>query len=159
MPIPIMSKKLLIVIVVLVIVLGVSGYFMLYPLLAKNSNATPKYTNKEGTINIGNNTSLSKDWPSDAPAIFTGAKILYSGDSKPTTRKAGVIVSYTVPSSLKTVSDFYQSELSAKGWTIKGNANVGTQVIISAQKGDRNFGVSIADNGNGTITVTAGSEL
>jgi hypothetical protein len=67
---------------------------------------------------------------------------------------------YTVSGvSVENIAKYYQDSLTAQGWDIEGTANLGMQSVVGAKKDTRTFGASIADSGNGVITVTAGLEL
>ena len=102
---------------------------------------------------------MPANWPSDAPANYSGAAIVYAGPSNPQTGQEGSAVSYTVQASVGSVVDFYRSQLAAAGWTVEASANVGGATVISATKDTRTFGAYIVDTGGGTVAVTAGIEL
>ena len=125
----------------------------------RNLDGSTTYTNDEGSVTVGTSASMPANWPSDAPANYLGAAIVYSGTSNPQTGQEGSAVSYTVQASVQSVVDFYRSQLAAGGWTVEASANVGGATVISATKDTRTFGAYIVDTGGGTVTVTAGIEL
>ena len=161
-----MEKKVMYIIagVIVVLLIVIIGFFV-RPMMMfnktsyqQNPDGTQTYSNSEGTVTVG--ASMPSTWPSDVPANYTGAQIIFSGDSNPQTGKAGAVVSYTVHNtSIQAISDYYKSGLTAQGWHIEGTTNIGSQVIIGATKDTRTFGASIVDAGNGDITVTAGLQL
>jgi hypothetical protein len=157
-----MTQKNILILVGVVIVAGIIIYFGINSMgglkgVAYQPGQT--YSNNEGTVTTGGN-SMPKTWPSDAPQNYAGATIVFSGDSNPQTGTAGAVVSYTVKGvSAKTIADYYQSQLTSKGWTISGNANLGSQTVVGGKKDTRTFAASIVDNGGGMVTVTAGLQL
>lgn len=141
-----------------IVVLGVIVFLVMRFLPMGFGNQT--YSNSQGQVTTGPGAGMPSDWPSDAPANYSGAKILYSGSANPQAGRNGVAVSYTLQGvSVQNVADYYQNSLTAQGWKVVGNVNLGGQIIIGAKKDARTFGVSILDNGNGITTVTAGLEL
>ena len=125
----------------------------------RNADGSTTYANDEGSVTVGTSASMPANWPSDAPANYSGAVIVYSGTSNPQTGQEGSAVSYTVQASVQSVVDFYRSQLAAGGWTVNATANAGGATVISATKDTRTFGAYIVDTGGGTVTVTAGIEL
>lgn len=150
-----------------VVVLAIGGFVaksMMYKSASvdyqQNLNGSQTYSNNEGSVTVGQNATMPSSWPADAPANYSGANIMYSGNSNPKGGSAGAMVSYTVSgASTQAVADYYKKTLVEKGWTVTGDANMSGQVIIGAEKDNRTIGISIADTGNGMITVTAGLEL
>ena len=124
----------------------------------QNIDGSTTYTDQQGnTATVGGN-SMPENWPSDAPANYAGASIQYSGNSNPQSGTAGAAVVYTVNASVQSVVDYYKAQLSSKGWTIVGTANVGGATVLSATKDERSFATQIVSNGS-SVTVTAGIEL
>lgn len=141
-----------------VVVLGLVGFLASRTMM--NGTQTQTYSNNEGSVTVGTNASMPSAWPSDAPANYAGATIVFSGNSNPQTGKNGAAVSYTVTgTTAKAVADYYKNTLTSNGWTVEGSMDLGTQMVVGAKKDNRTFGASIVDGGNGTITVTAGLEL
>jgi hypothetical protein len=124
----------------------------------RNADGSTTYTNSEGTVTVGGN-KMPDNWPSDAPAAYSGASIVYSGTSDPQTGKAGSAVSYTVNAPIASVVDYYKTQLASNGWTVEATANVGGATVISATKNARTMGVYVVDSGSGTTAVTAGIEM
>lgn len=160
------SKKWLYVVIAGVVVLGVAGYMGIKMMSGfgggykQNMNGSQTYSNDEGSVTVGTGASMPSNWPSDAPANYVGATILFSGNSNPQTGKNGSAVSYTVSgASAKAIADYYKNTLGANGWVLEGTMDLGTQMVIGAKKDTRTFAVSIVDDGKGLVTVTAGLEL
>ncbi|OHA28049.1 MAG: hypothetical protein A3D56_00010 [Candidatus Taylorbacteria bacterium RIFCSPHIGHO2_02_FULL_45_35] len=110
------------------------------------------YTTNDGTVTVGGN-SLPDEWPSDAPK-YPGASIQYSGSSNPQTGEAGIALSFLTSDSLQKVVDFYKEELPSNGWVVEQTMNSGGSTVMAAKKGDRTFGLYIADSGDGKVSVT-----
>ena len=124
-----------------------------------NLDGSTTYSNEEGSVTVGTTATMPSNWPSDAPANFAGATIVYSGTSNPQTGKTGSAVSYTARASVQAVADYYKQQLTAAGWTIAGTANIAGATVVSATKDTRTFGAYISDTGDGNVSVTAGIEL
>lgn len=122
-------------------------------------NGATTYSNEEGSVTVGSGASMPSNWPSDAPANFAGASIVYSGTSNPQTGETGSAVSYTVNASASGVADYYKQQLTAEGWTIVSTGNMAGATVVAATKDTRTMGVYITDTGNGSVTVVAGIEL
>lgn len=124
----------------------------------RNVGGSTTYTNSEGSVTVGGG-SMPDNWPSDAPAVYSGASIIYSGSTNPQTSQAGSAVSYTVNASVASVADYYKAQLASNGWSVESTANTGGATVLAATKDTRTIGVYIADTGSGTVTVTAGIEF
>ena len=128
--------------------------------LQQNGNGSQTYSNNEGSVTTGANAKMPSTWPTDAPANYSGATIIFSGNSNPQTGKAGAVVSYSVQNvTPEAVASYYRQTLAAKGWKIAGDASVGKQLILGATKDTRTFAISISEATNNVVTVTAGLEL
>jgi hypothetical protein len=68
-------------------------------------------------------------------------------------------VVYSVKASAADVISYYKTQLSAAGWSVQATANMGTASVLSANKDERTFGVSVMDAGNGSVQVSAGLDL
>lgn len=121
-----------------------------------NADGTMTYSNEEGTVTVGGGASMPSNWPSDAPANYSGASIQYSGSSNPQTGEAGSAVVYTVNASTQSVIDYYKSELAKNGWTVEATANMAGATVLSGKKDTRTFGIYVVDAGNGSVSVTIG---
>lgn len=115
---------------------------------------TTTYTTDEGSVTIGGN-SLPSNWPSDAPQ-YPGAKIQYSGSANPQTGEAGASMVFEVSATSKAVQEYYNRELTAKGWKIESTATMGSATTLGATKEGKTFAVYIVDAGNGKVNVTVG---
>ena len=122
----------------------------------QNMDGSTTYTNDQGSVTVGTAASLPANWPSDAPANYAGAAIVYSGTSNPQTGQTGSAVSYTVRASVQSVADHYTQQLSSSGWTIQATANIAGATVVSASKDTRTFGAYITDTGDGNVTVVVG---
>lgn len=125
----------------------------------QNRDGSTTYTNEEGSVTVGQGTSMPENWPKDAPVAYSGATIIYSGSTNPATGASGSAVSYTATASLKAVLDYYAAELRANGWTVDSNTEMAGMRVIAATKDTRTFGAYIAESGQGMVSVTAGIEL
>jgi hypothetical protein len=117
-------------------------------------NGSATYSNGEGTVTVGGN-KMPDNWPSDAPANYSGASITYSGSSNPQTGQAGSAVMYTVKASADDIANYYKTQLTSSGWTIETTANAGGATVIAAKKDTRTFGLYIASAEAGTVAVQA----
>lgn len=124
----------------------------------RNMDGSATYSNSEGSVTVGGNT-LPDNWPSDAPGVYSGGSIQYSGSSNPQTGQAGSAVVYTVKASAQSVIDFYKGELTKKGWNVEATANMGGATVLSAEKDTRTIGIYVVDSGDGMVSVTAGIEM
>lgn len=124
----------------------------------RNLDGSATYSTEDGSVTIGSG-SMPANWPSDAPGIFAGAAITFSGESNPQTGALGSVVMYNVNVSAQEVADYYKRELAARGWTVEGTMNASGTTVIGAKKDSRTFALSIVDTGVGSVQVTAGIEL
>ena len=124
----------------------------------QNLDGSATYSTSDGTVTVGGNT-LPDNWPSDAPGVYSGGSIQYSGSSNPQTGQAGSAVVYTVRASAQSVIDYYKSELTKSGWNVEATANMGEATVLSAGKDTRTIGIYIVDTGDGLVSVTAGIEM
>ena len=162
------SNKWIYIVVGVVVVLAVLGFmgrmagFMVMRAAGVNiqpgADGTATYSNSEGSVTVGGN-KMPDNWPSDVPANFAGASIQYSGSSNPQTGRSGAAVVYTVTASASAVFEYYKAQLATQGWTIESTANMGAVSVLGAKKGDRTFGVSLTDAGNGSVQVSAGLDM
>ena len=136
-----------------------SAYFAPGVDVDQNLDGSTTYNTEEGSVTVGSGASMPDNWPSDAPPAYTGATILYSGATNPTTGAKGSAVAYNTTASLASVVEYYDARLKAEGWTITANADAAGMRVITATKDTRSMGVYIGDGGNGTVNVTAGIEL
>ncbi|OGG55693.1 hypothetical protein A3D71_02110 [Candidatus Kaiserbacteria bacterium RIFCSPHIGHO2_02_FULL_55_20] len=125
----------------------------------RGANGATTYSNEEGSVTVGSGASMPSNWPSDAPANFAGANIVYSGTSNPQTGQTGSAVSYTVNASAASVADYYKQQLAAQGWTIQSTANMAGATVVAATKDTRTMGVYITDTADGNVSVVVGIEL
>src|SRR3989344_6819347 len=63
-----------------------------------NQQATSTETSTDTSGGTTASSNLPSGWPSDAPALLSGAKITYSGQSDPKTEIAGPTVVFTASS-------------------------------------------------------------
>jgi len=125
----------------------------------RNMDGSVTYESDEGSVTVGQGASMPDNWPSDAPTAYSGAQILYSGSTNPTTGESGSAVAYTVKASVDSVVEYHNSRLKAEGWTITASADAGGMRVITATKDTRTFGAYIGSDGQGNTSVTAGIEL
>ncbi len=136
-----------------------SAYFTPGVDVDRNMDGSTTYTNEGGSVTVGNNASMPANWPEDAPTAYSGATILYSGTTNPTTGESGSAVAYTTTASVASVVEYYESRLAAEGWTIVASQEAAGMRVISATKDTRTLGVYVATDGQGTTSVTAGIQL
>lgn len=117
------------------------------------ADGTATYSNEEGSVTVGGG-SYPSNWPQDAPQ-YPGGVIQYSGSSNPQTGEPGAAVMFQVGATVQTVVDYYQQQLTAKGWTVDAVVSMGAASSISAIKGEATFGAYITDVGDGNTAVTA----
>ena len=125
----------------------------------RNADGSATYSNDEGSVTVGTTATMPSNWPSDAPANYAGAAIVYSGTSNPQTGTSGSAVSYTAQASVQSVADYYKQQLTSGGWAIQATANVGGATVVSATKDTRTLGAYITDTGDGNVSVVVGIEL
>jgi hypothetical protein len=121
---------------------------------------TVTYDDQQGSVIVGgDNLSLPKNWPSDAPGTYAGAAIIYSGATNPATGEAGAAIAYTTTEAFDNVRRFYEAGLQAQGWVIQSNGDMAGMRVIVAKKDTRTFAVYLAEGADGSIAVTAGVEF
>ncbi len=125
----------------------------------RNMDGSTTYESEAGTVTVGASGSMPSNWPSDAPEAYSGANIVYSGTSNPTTGETGSAVSYTVKASVESVVEYYRSRLTAEGWTITATTQAAGMQVIAATKDTRTIGVYVTADGQGNTAVTAGVQL
>lgn len=125
----------------------------------RNLDGTTTYESEQGTVTVGMGGSMPANWPSDAPEAYSGANIVYSGTSNPTTGETGSAVSYTVSASAESVIEYYRSQLTSAGWTITAATQAAGMQVITATKDTRVIGVYVTTDGQGNTAVTAGVQL
>lgn len=96
------------------------------------------------------------DWPADAPALQSGAKITYSGAIDPKTKVMGPTVVYTGSGTAATAVAFFKSQFTKQGWTFRGQGNAEGSVQLAATKGTRKVTVTILETRSGVTNVTVG---
>lgn len=158
-----MSQKTLYIIggVVVVVIVGLIITNMMggFGGFRQNMDGTQTYTNGQGSVTVGSNASMPSGWPTDVPANYSGAKIVFAGNSNPQTGKQGSAVSYTVEgATVKAVADYYKNGLAVQGWNIEGTMDFGAQAVVGGSKDGRRFAVSISET-DGVVTVIAGLEI
>lgn len=136
-----------------------SAYFAPGADVDRNLDGSTTYSNNDGSVTVGSGASMPANWPSDAPTAYSGATILYSGATNPTTGESGSAVAYTTSASVASVVEYYDARLKAEGWTIVSSAQAAGAHVISATKDTRAIGVYIMADGQGTTSVTAGVQL
>ncbi len=113
-----------------------------------------KIETEEGTFETGG--SVPAGWPEDVP-VYAGADVQYSGTSNPQTGEAGLVLILLSTDDPATITDFYETSLTAAGWTMQGTLqNAGTS-IFSAVKDNRTVGMSIT-GAEGATTISIGIE-
>ncbi|MBI5457770.1 LPXTG cell wall anchor domain-containing protein [Candidatus Kaiserbacteria bacterium] len=149
-----------------IVILALVGWFLMRGVgsltgvdVDQAGNGATTYSNEEGSVTVGSGASMPSNWPSDAPANYAGASIVYSGTSNPQTGQSGSAVSYTVRASATSVADYYKQQLTSAGWTIESTANIAGAMVVAAKKDTRTMGVYITDTADGNVTVVAGIEL
>lgn len=101
---------------------------------------------------VGANVQLPENWPSDVP-IYAGANIVSA-----TTIAQGISVLFKSSDSATTVSDWYQAQLTASGWTKNAEHDIGIQRVRVYEKGDVTLTVSSSsadDGGSATLLLWA----
>jgi len=121
---------------------------------------TTEETTTGTTAGTGGSTAGTSNfpagWPSDAPALQSGAKITYIGQVDPKTKLAGPTVVYTVSGTPATAVTFFKSQFSRQGWTFRGQGNVLGSVQLAATKDTRKVTVTILETQTGILNVTVG---
>jgi hypothetical protein len=127
----------------------------------RNIDGSTTYSNEEGSVTVGSGANMPANWPSDAPTAYSGATILYSGTTNPTTGESGSAVAYTTSASVQSVFEYYRSRLTAEGWAVEGSGTMtgAGMTVITATKDSRTFGVYITSDAQGQTSVTAGVQL
>lgn len=125
----------------------------------RTMDGSTTYETEQGTVTVGMGGSMPENWPSDAPEAYSGANIVYSGTTNPTTGESGSAVSYTVTASVESVVEYYRARLTAEGWTITATTQAGGMQVIAAEKDTRTIGVYVTSDGQGNTAVTAGVQL
>jgi len=121
-----------------------------------NQQATSTETSTDTSGGTTASSNLPSGWPSDAPALLSGAKITYSGQSDPKTEIAGPTVVFTASSKPQTAVTFYKSQFTAHGWTFRGQGDDLGSVQLAATKGTRKVTVTILETRSGVLNVTIG---
>lgn len=110
--------------------------------------------NSNSSMTIGKN-ELPANWPSDAPT--------YEGDITATYSTGDTYISATwqTDQSADEVYNYYQAELSDKGWTIESTTSTGSFKMLSAKKDNRMLTISatpLEDQTKTSYTVVIGTQ-
>ena len=108
---------------------------------------------KDGTFQGGN--QVPTDWPSDAPGLYSGATVSFSGSSSDTSGSGSGLV-FTSEAKAQDIMDFYKEELEDKGWKITTTANANGYLVLGAEKGEQTFSFSALTDDVGLTVVTLG---
>jgi hypothetical protein len=154
------SKKPLYIVIGVVVVL-VLGWFFTGGMMRsvtgvdvqRSLDGSATYSNSEGSVTVGAN-KMPDNWPSDAPT-YPNAQIQSAVTSNPQTGQAGSAVIFITSDSIQAVTDFYKKELATQGWSVEQTVSMGTGTMLAATKDTRDFGVYIADSGDGNVSVSA----
>ena len=136
-----------------------SAYFAPGTDVEQNTDGTVTYTGDQGSVTVGAGASLPENWPKDAPPPYSGASIIYSGNSNPTTGEEGSAIVYNTNGSVDSVVEYYTARLKAEGWKVEGSGKMSSMTILTATKDTRTFGAYLADNGQGQTSVTVGIQF
>jgi hypothetical protein len=101
---------------------------------------------------VGTNVQLPANWPSDVP-MYAGANIVSA-----TTIAQGISVLFQSADAAATVSDWYQAQLTASGWTKKAEHDIGIQRVRVYEKADATLTVSSStsdEGGSATLLLWA----
>ncbi|MEK7625514.1 MAG: hypothetical protein AAB467_04160 [Patescibacteria group bacterium] len=107
---------------------------------------------KDGSVNIGEQSSLPESWPSDAPA-YPGASVTFSSVTNPVDGKGGISVMLQTAEAGAIVADYYKRELVAQGWVIEATNQFDQTVSLNASKAGRTLGLTVASDETGTSIV------
>lgn len=96
---------------------------------------------------------LPAGWPDDVP-VYPEAKIELSGVKQDGGRAQGIGAIFITADSVQKAVDFFAEELPKRGWTLEQTAEINDAQILSAKKGNREFGLSAAATAGQTrITI------
>ncbi len=108
---------------------------------------------EEGTFTTG--SKLPEDWPEDAP-VYPGATVVYSATQAAIEGGGGVSAMLTTSDSADEVTAYYKTQLATDGWTMQLAGSEAGAHFVSATKGNRSVGISIAGNDDGMTSITIG---
>jgi len=92
----------------------------------------------QGSLQVGGNVSLPKDFPAD---IYVIEGQLMSAMKN--VMGAGYQVAIKSNANLKDAKELYEKKLKEQGWTIAQSADLGTTSMLLATKGKRQVSVTI----------------
>lgn len=171
------SKNVLYIIIGVLVILLIGGYFMRGNFgmmrsvnvggynaeVNKKLDGSTTYKSDYGTVTTNSNT-LPKNWPSDVP-VYTNGTISQSTSSDMMGTNASQ-VTFTTSDSTQTILDFYKGGLASSGWVslYPGKPITGTQMgtitTLMAKKDSKTFSVMITTNketGKQVVTITTGA--
>lgn len=120
------------------------------------ATSTDDTTSTTGAGGATGTSGFPAGWPSDAPALQSGAKVTYTGQVDPKTNVGGPTVVYTVSGTPASAVTFFKSQFSKQGWAFRGQGNVQGSVQLAATKDTRKVTVTILETGAGVLNVTVG---
>ena len=165
-PPPSSGGKSVLAIVVVIVLLLVVGFVIAKkvvtgvqaPTQTQETGDENTITTDQGSVTYGN-SSLPKDWPTDVPQ-YPGASVAFAGSTTDANGKAAMGVVFYTSDTPEKVMAYYQQELPAKGWTVKGTSSANGSMSLSLEKDSRAAVVLIAaaDGGKTGITISVGEK-
>lgn len=119
-------------------------------------NNTTVKTNTNTNTAVKNIPGYPSSWPSDVPK-YPVERVNYSGGNNPQSGPTEASVVFTTNNSVKSVVDFYLTNLVANGWKITENGNgTANMTTFRASKAGRSVGGYAVKEANGKTLVTIG---
>ena len=114
-----------------------------------------KIETEQGSIQVGGNASLPKDFPTDIYVI--DGEII---SAMKNVMGVGYQVAIKTNTSVKDVKELYEKKMKEAGWTIVSSMDLGTASVVSASKGKRQLTVSAGteEGKEGTAVVLTDME-
>lgn len=106
-------------------------------------------TSTNSQMNVGENVSLPPGFPTDVPQYPNGklTSALNTGSGS-----TGSQLTFTTADSASTVAAWYNTTLTAAGWTSDSNYNASGMSIASYQKAGATISVTVSDGSDGSET-------
>ena len=165
------TKKILIIVGVVVLILAVGGFVAAKFAFQKISTLVPglgiskdglSINSPDGTLKVSN--QIPSDWPNDIP-IYPGSKVVNSFimNQDPAKGGSGIVLNINTDDGPQAVRDYYKKELVSNGWKIDQDNEMSVIDTLVASKNGRGFSLMLVrrdtsgDTGS-MMTITSSNQ-